>query len=155
MPADYAKTTFVAFSHWKADDKLVPAGLIGPVVLRPAAVVPLTLQAAAVGNEGRVIALATSKDLKQEDQKMKDTMKSYLCGPSLFSLSIAFGGSAAPADPLETSFRHPPDSARPWVYWFPLNGNLTKEGITADLEAMERVGIGGVLYMEVDQKAPG
>ena len=41
IPADYGKTTFVAWSHWKADDKLVPAGLIGPVVLRPAAVVPL------------------------------------------------------------------------------------------------------------------
>jgi hypothetical protein len=43
IPSDYPKTTFVAFSHWKADDKLVPAGLIGPVVLRPAALVPLTL----------------------------------------------------------------------------------------------------------------
>ena len=46
IPADYAKTTFVAWRHWKADDKLVPAGLIGPVVLRSAAVVPLTSQAA-------------------------------------------------------------------------------------------------------------
>ena len=46
IPADYAKTTFVTWKHWKADDKLVPAGLVGPVVLRPAAVVPLTLQAA-------------------------------------------------------------------------------------------------------------
>ena len=48
------------------------------------------------------------------------------------------------------SFRTPPSSARPWVYWFPLNGNITREGITADLEAMQRVGIGGVLYMETD-----
>jgi hypothetical protein len=43
IPADYAKTTFVAWSHWKADDILLPAGLIGPVVLRPAAVVKLSL----------------------------------------------------------------------------------------------------------------
>ncbi|MCX6872589.1 MAG: glycosyl hydrolase [Verrucomicrobia bacterium] len=55
---------------------------------------------------------------------------------------------------LAKNFATPPASARPWVYWFPLNGNLTKEGITADLEAMARVGIGGVLYMEVDQGAP-
>ena len=61
---------------------------------------------------------------------------------------------AAPADSLETSFQQPPASARPWVYWFPLNGNLTKAGITADMEAMARVGIGGALYMEVDQGAP-
>src|ERR1041385_3922995 len=55
---------------------------------------------------------------------------------------------------LETPFAHPPDSARPWVYWFWLNGNITSNGITADLEAMKRVGIGGVLIMDVDQGAP-
>jgi len=57
-------------------------------------------------------------------------------------------------DELAEDFSNPPASARPWVYWFPLSGNLTKEGITADFEAMARVGIGGVLYMEVDQGAP-
>jgi hypothetical protein len=50
---------------------------------------------------------------------------------------------------LEETFRQPPDSAKPWTYWFWINGNITKEGITADLEAMARVGIGGVLIMEV------
>ena len=55
---------------------------------------------------------------------------------------------------LEQGFRQPPDSARPWVYWFWLNGNITREGITADLEAMRRVGIGGALIMEVDQGVP-
>src|SRR3990172_1788173 len=59
----------------------------------------------------------------------------------------------APQD-LEQAFLKPPESARPWVYWFWLNGNITKEGITADLEAMQRVGIGGVLIMEVDQSIP-
>jgi len=57
-------------------------------------------------------------------------------------------------DSLAKGFARPPDSARPWVYWFALNGNLTKEGITADLEAMARVGIGGVIFFEVDQGAP-
>ena len=55
---------------------------------------------------------------------------------------------------LREGFLEPPDSARPWVYWFWLNGNITAEGITADLEAMERVGIGGALIMEVDQGVP-
>ena len=58
------------------------------------------------------------------------------------------------ASALDKGFLTPPDSARPWVYWFWLNGNVTKAGITADLEAMQRVGIGGVLIMEVDQGAP-
>jgi hypothetical protein len=61
---------------------------------------------------------------------------------------------ASDSDELVTGFQSPPDSARPWVYWFWLNGNITKHGITADLEAMQRVGIGGVLIMEVDQGAP-
>ena len=63
-------------------------------------------------------------------------------------------GAARGADDLAKSFVRPPDSARPWVYWFWLNSNITREGITADLEAMKRVGIGGVLIMEVDQGAP-
>ena len=55
---------------------------------------------------------------------------------------------------LAKNFVTPPDSARIWVYWFWLNGNITRGGITADLEAMKRVGIGGVLIMEVDQGTP-
>lgn len=59
---------------------------------------------------------------------------------------------AAGAD-LEAGFANPPVSAKPWVYWFWINGNISKEGITADLEAMRRVGIGGVLWMEVSGPA--
>jgi hypothetical protein len=55
---------------------------------------------------------------------------------------------------LAEAFLHPPDSAPPWVYWFWINGNVTREGITADLEAMQRVGIGGTLIMEVDPGVP-
>ncbi len=62
--------------------------------------------------------------------------------------------SAAATSELEQGFRRPPAAARPWVYWFWLNGNITRAGITADLEAMQRAGIGGVLIMEVDQGAP-
>ncbi len=63
--------------------------------------------------------------------------------------------SAGPVgDPLARGFANPPPTAKPWVYWFWLNGNITREGITLDLEAMKRTGIGGVLIMEVDQGAP-
>ncbi|MDR1012163.1 MAG: hypothetical protein LBM04_13735, partial [Opitutaceae bacterium] len=55
---------------------------------------------------------------------------------------------------LEKNFATPPDDARPWVFWFWSDGNITREGITADLEAMQRVGIGGVLIMEIDQGVP-
>ncbi|HRZ18396.1 MAG TPA: glycosyl hydrolase, partial [Candidatus Hydrogenedentes bacterium] len=62
--------------------------------------------------------------------------------------------SFAGQDPLAAGFSTPPDDAKPWVYWFWLNGNITREGITADLEAMARTGVGGVLIMEVDQGVP-
>ncbi|MGA2032904.1 MAG: glycosyl hydrolase [Thermoguttaceae bacterium] len=69
-------------------------------------------------------------------------------------VAVSFAAVACAAEDLAQGFARPPQSARPWVYWFPLSGNLSKEGITADLEALRRVGIGGVLYMEVDQGAP-
>ncbi len=59
----------------------------------------------------------------------------------------------ADAGALARDFAKPPASARPWVYWFWINGNISKSGITADLEAMKRVGIGGVLWMEVSGMA--
>jgi (4-O-methyl)-D-glucuronate---lignin esterase len=37
----------------------------------------------------------------------------------------------------------PPESAKPRVWWHWMNGNVSKEGIKADLEWMKRVGIGG------------
>ncbi|NEW81601.1 MAG: glycoside hydrolase [Mariniphaga sp.] len=44
---------------------------------------------------------------------------------------------------LEAGFVNPPDSAKPRVWWHWMNGNITKEGIKADLNWMHRVGIGG------------
>jgi hypothetical protein len=80
------------------------------------------------------------------------------------SLTLALAGCLACAGflpcPAQTSadlapgFVSPPASARPWIYWFWVNNNVTKKGITADLEAMQRVGIGGVIIMAVDQGAP-
>ena len=73
---------------------------------------------------------------------------------AIVTLSALCALNLSAADELERGFTHPPDSARPWVYWFWLSGNITSNGITADLEAMKRVGIGGVLIMETDQGAP-
>jgi hypothetical protein len=44
---------------------------------------------------------------------------------------------------LKNGFQDPPNAARPRVWWHWMNGNITKEGITKDLEWMKRVGIGG------------
>ena len=73
----------------------------------------------------------------------------------LVSLTLLAGILVVPAaDRLERNFASPPAAARPWVYWVPLDGNISSNGITLDLEAMARVGIGGVLYMETEQGTP-
>ena len=56
---------------------------------------------------------------------------------------LAAGAASSDNGELAKGFATPPASARPWVYWFPLSGNLSKKGITADFEAMARVGIDG------------
>ena len=52
-------------------------------------------------------------------------------------------GAQSSGEALLSGFKNPPDSAKPRVWWHWMNGNITKEGIKADLEWMKRVGIGG------------
>ena len=65
-------------------------------------------------------------------------------------ISALAAAGIAWADGLEQGFQTPPTSARPWVYWMFDQRQRNPQGITADLEAMKRVGIGGVLIVEVD-----
>jgi hypothetical protein len=63
----------------------------------------------------------------------------------LIALALAGALSAlAATDPLEHGFAHPPPATKPWCYWYWISDHLSKEGITRDLEAMARVGIGEV-----------
>jgi hypothetical protein len=73
---------------------------------------------------------------------------------SAAALVTAENASDIQPEALERAFLEPPDSVRPWVFWIACDGNLTREGITADLEAMHRVGVRGVVYYEVDLFVP-
>ncbi|MBN2512835.1 MAG: hypothetical protein JXB18_07860 [Sedimentisphaerales bacterium] len=53
------------------------------------------------------------------------------------------------ADALEQGFDVPPVKARPHTWWHWMNGNITREGITGDLEAMARAGLGGAQIFNV------
>ena len=55
---------------------------------------------------------------------------------------------------LEQGFFNPPDSVRPGVYWYFMDGNLSKEAMTKDLESMKEAGIGHVVYLEVNVGVP-
>ncbi|OGV70699.1 MAG: hypothetical protein A2283_16580 [Lentisphaerae bacterium RIFOXYA12_FULL_48_11] len=60
-----------------------------------------------------------------------------------FALNVAGQAAllAAPDD-LAARFLNPPDSTKPRCYWYWIDGHVSREGITHDLEAMKRVGIG-------------
>lgn len=76
-------------------------------------------------------------------------------GSAAAFLLLAHGAVAAPpSDALSKSFLTPPPTARPQVWWHWMNGNISKEGITADLEAMKRVGIGGGTICVLGDYAP-
>ncbi|WP_163323762.1 glycosyl hydrolase [Draconibacterium mangrovi] len=55
---------------------------------------------------------------------------------------------------LKEGFINPPDEAKPRVWWHWMNGNVTKEGIRADLEWMNRVGIGGFQNFDAGLNSP-
>src|SRR5215471_8380960 len=50
----------------------------------------------------------------------------------------------------QKAFQNPPEAAKPRAWWHWMSGNVTKEGITADLEWMHRVGIGGMQMFDGD-----
>lgn len=50
---------------------------------------------------------------------------------------------------IEQTFLNPSQSAKPWVFWYWMHGAVSKAGITADLEAMKEVGIGGAYLMPI------
>jgi len=56
---------------------------------------------------------------------------------------------------IERCFMAPPPGAKPQCFWMWMNGNITKQGITLDLEAMHRMGIGGVINFNAAAGIPG
>lgn len=63
-------------------------------------------------------------------------------------------GGALAAGEMEKNFVNPPESARPGVYWYFLNGNLNGKEMTADLESMKAAGLGNLVFLEVDIGTP-
>ncbi|HTJ11839.1 MAG TPA: glycosyl hydrolase, partial [Dinghuibacter sp.] len=58
---------------------------------------------------------------------------------------------------LQKAFLTPPDTLQTSVYWYWVSGNVSKEGVVRDLEAMKRAGINRafIAHVGVDGTAPG
>lgn len=55
---------------------------------------------------------------------------------------------------LKDSFKNPPESSNPGVYWYFMDGNLNREEMTRDLESMKEAGINNLIFLEVGIGVP-
>ena len=93
------------------------------------------------------------KDSIMFGSKRRDVVKAAFL--AAVAVLIAAASSAASSAGLSReTFRNPPQEAKPHTWWHWMNGNVTKEGITADLEAMARVGIGGAQIFDAGLALP-
>ncbi|MCK5278094.1 MAG: hypothetical protein KAK04_06135, partial [Cyclobacteriaceae bacterium] len=51
---------------------------------------------------------------------------------------------------IQTGFVTPHDTNSVWCYWYWINDDISKEGITKDLEAMKEVGIGAAFIGNIN-----
>lgn len=76
--------------------------------------------------------------------QMKSTLVKWLLCAALVPATLVFGQD------FEAAFTRPGDSTKPYVYWYWISDNISREGITRDLEAMARAGIGAAYIGNVD-----
>jgi len=76
------------------------------------------------------------------------------CLSIILLLLCLFKEANAQVNQLKAGFIHPPDSAKPGVYWYFMDGNMSAKSITKDLEAMKKAGIGNLIFLEVNQDIP-
>ncbi|MCR8560239.1 glycosyl hydrolase [Mucilaginibacter sp. BJC16-A38] len=77
-------------------------------------------------------------------------MAAFLIGSYMCTAEFAF----AQLVNLKKGFLNPPASAKPGVYWYFMDGNMTAASITKDLEAMKKAGIGNLIFLEVNVGIP-
>jgi hypothetical protein len=71
---------------------------------------------------------------------------------TIFFLFFIVNAVVAQSPVPATIWTKPSEEAKPWTFWYWMHGAVTKEAITADLEAMTQVGLGGTYLMPI--KAP-
>jgi len=105
-----------------------------------------------------------NRPLKNRPATLATALKYALIEVIIFGLTMSVANlfareknsetSEAGAEKMEQQFQSPPASAKPWVYWYFMDGNLTREGMMADLAAMKKAGIGGAIFLEVNIGIP-
>jgi hypothetical protein len=95
------------------------------------------------------------KAMKSTDRMKKLTLLFLLLLGAVCSAVAEKPQEAVSHRRLDDAFRNPPEESKPWCYWYWLDGDISKEGITKDLESMARVGIKQAMIGNIRQKADG
>jgi len=69
-------------------------------------------------------------------------------------LAIGVSAKQIPADKFNDGFINPAENTKPWCYWYWLNSDITKEGITKDLESMAKIGIKRAMIGNIEGGGP-
>jgi hypothetical protein len=93
------------------------------------------------------------KATNQEDPMRTQMPRAVLVAGATLAL-IPGRCAVAQHDEFARGFLNPSAAARAHTWWHWINGNITREGITADLEAMKRAGIGGAQIFNVEVGIP-
>ena len=73
---------------------------------------------------------------------------------SIVPISCTMGTIEPGKQRMLKAFLNPPDSTRPGVYWYFMDGNLSRQAMTSDLESMKKAGIGNLVFLEVNVGVP-
>lgn len=80
---------------------------------------------------------------------MRNRLRNEILALLLLSWIIACSVNAQQVSTLHKLFSNPSNEAKPWTFWYWMYGAISKEGITADLEAMKQAGLGGTYLMPI------
>jgi len=69
---------------------------------------------------------------------------------ALLLLSLALATLLKAAEPLTQQFQNPPEETKPWCYWYWYKSDITRDGITKDLEAMKKAGVRLAMIGNID-----
>ncbi len=72
----------------------------------------------------------------------------------LFAVLIQFVRCGTPHDGMVSDSLLPPEDTEPWRHWYWLNNDISKEGVTKDLEAMASVGIRRAMIGNIEGGGP-
>ena len=85
---------------------------------------------------------------------MSNFLRAIVIGLLVFTAACAQVKQEATVSLDEGTFKNPPNEYKPKTWMHAMSGNMSKEGLTKDLEAMAEVGLGGLLLFNITQGIP-